>query len=207
MAAGTSLEVVNHALTFLGERPLVSDTDDVPAADIVRDQWVFVRRAELALAPWSFAVTRAELAADVTAPAFGWPYSYTLPADFLRLVELPDLAVSMVHRGGREPFTVDDAPAYELEAGAILCDATAPLKLRYIADIDDWALWHPLFAQAMAYRFAVILAEPVTQSTAKREEAMVEHDRTLKLARRHNAIQKPPRRLLGISPWLQARGG
>ena len=207
MPAGTSLEVVNHALTFLGERPLVSDVDDVPAADIVRDQWAFVRRAELSLAPWSFAVTRDEWAAAVDPPAFGWSHSYALPADFLRLVELPDLGVTWIYPYSREPFALDDAPAYELEGSALLCDRPGPLRVRYVRDVDDWGLWHPLFAQVMAYRFAVILAEAVSQSTAKRQEAMAEHERTLALARRVNAIQKPPRRLVGTSPWLQARGG
>jgi hypothetical protein len=207
MATGTSLEVVNHALTFLGERPLVSDVDDVPAADVVRDQWDFVRRAELSAAPWSFAVTRDSIASDVSAPAFGWSYAYTLPAGLLRLVELPDLAVSWVYPYGREPLTVDEAPAYELEGGKLLCDQAGPLKVRYVQDVEDWSLWHPLFKQAMAYRFAVILAEAVTQSTAKRQEAANERAQVLALAKRVNALQKPPRRLLGISPWLQARGG
>jgi hypothetical protein len=207
MPAGPSLAIANHALVFLGERPLVSDVDDVPAADVVRDQWSFVRQSELASHPWTFATVRDELAAAVDPPAFGWSTAFPLPADFLRLVELPDLGVAWHYQRGREPYSAAAEPAYELEGGAILCNVPGPLRLRYVRDLEDWALWHPLFARAMAYSLAVILAEAVTQSTAKRQEAEAKRVEVLAIAKRSNAIQRPPRRLSPLSPWLAARGG
>ncbi len=204
---GASLEVINAALVYLGEKPMISDTDDVPAADVVRSQWAFVRRAELSAHPWQFATRRVQLGASGDAPVFGWARAFPLPADYLRVLELPDLALGWVRPAGSEPEALDASPAYEIEDNAILCNAAAPLRCRYVADQPEWARWHPLFAEAMAYRFASILAEAVTQSSTRRREALEEYERTIHRARRVNAIQKPPRRLPDASPWLMARHG
>ena len=206
-AVGASLPVINAALAFLGERPLASETDDVPAADVVRAQWAFVRRAELAGHPWQFATRRTTLGAAAEAPVFGWARAFPLPADYLRLLELPDLGWQWVRPIGEAPMQVAGSPAFELEGNQVLCNAEAPLRCRYVFDQADHAKWHPLFAEAMAYRFAVILAELVTQSGSRREAAMIEHDRTIARARRVSAIEKPPRRLVDASPWLDGRHG
>jgi len=205
-AAGASLPIVNAALVFLGEQPLISETDDVPAADIVRAQWSFVRRAELSSHPWLFATRRASLGASAEPPAFGWARAFPLPADHLRLLELPGLGWSWLRPvGGGEPVGLPGAVPFEIEGGEILVNAEAPLDIRYVADATDHAKWHPLFAEAMAYRLAMILAEAVTQSTARYEKAAVEHDRAVARAKRVNAIQKPPRLLVPVSPWIDAR--
>lgn len=203
-AAGASLQVVNAALVFLGEAPLISETDDVPAADVVRAQWSFVRRAELAAHPWQFATRRVKLGASADVPAFGWERAFPLPADYLRLLELPSLGWDWVRPIGEEPRGVTGVPAFELEGNQVLANVEAPLPCRYVFDQVDHAKWHPLFAEAMAYRFAVILAEPVVQSNTRRETAMFELDRTIARARRVNAIQRPPRLLRDASPWLTA---
>ena len=79
-------EIANRALSKLGQ-PRVSniDTTDTKPARIIRDMYDSVRDALLQSYPWNFAVKRVTLAPDATAPAWGWTFAYTPPADFLSI--------------------------------------------------------------------------------------------------------------------------
>jgi hypothetical protein len=206
--AGASVEIANEALAFLGEQALVSDADDAPAADVIRGQWGLVRRAELSAHPWLFATTRAAIAASAEAPPFGWARAFPLPADCLRLLEPVDSGAGTFPWGdwalpyGAMPES--GMTAFEIEEGRILSDLPAPLRIRYVRDVEDWTRWHPLFARAVAMQLAVLLAELVTQSTTRREEAMKAYQDAIARARRVNAIQRPPRFLRPVSAWLRA---
>lgn len=205
---GASLAIANAALVFLGEEPLVSDTDDVPAAEVIASQWASLRRSELSTHPWIFAAHRVELGADETAPLFGWSFAYTLPADNLRVLEAPQLGYAWTGRtAAGEPWASDCAPAFELEGAKLLCNQAAPLQLRYIRDTADYQLWPDAFGQVMTYRLAVILAELVTQSSGRRADAAAEYARLVAVAKRNNAIQKPAKFVRAVSPWNAARGG
>src|SRR5690606_25509259 len=86
--------------------------------------------------PWNFALARALLAASGTAPAFGWARAFPLPVDCLRL--LPVVA------GGH----LNGTPiAHEVEGGAVLSNATAPLAIRYVRRVVNPSEFDPLFAR------------------------------------------------------------
>lgn len=186
--AGSLAEIANLALTWLGERTIVSLEDNSVAAEIVRSNERMIRRALLSRNVWSFATTRTLLPALAEAPVHGFAYAYQLPADCLRVVE-PD----------------DEHDRFALEGGKLLTDLAAPLRFVYVADVEDTSRWHPLFDEAFAMRLAEQLAEPLTQSRSKAADAGRAAEKTLRTARRVNAIQKPPRDLGAQSPWLDAR--
>lgn len=182
------VQVANRALTKLGTARIISLDDDVKAARSIKSCFEDLRDDELRSRRWSFAIKRTTLAADATAPEFGFQYAYTLPSDFLRLDmvndQYPD--VQMDNYIGSE--TVD----YVLESGKLLTDIAAPLKIRYGSVVDNPALWDPNFREALACRIAAEICEDLTQSNPKRELAWKEYDMAIKKAVRTQAIERLP---------------
>lgn len=64
MTTNTSVDIANAALTYIGERNLLSTINDtVPVGKAVRAVYDFEREAELRSHTWNFAVARAQLSA------------------------------------------------------------------------------------------------------------------------------------------------
>jgi len=128
--ANSKVSICNNALLLIGCNPITSLTDGNKAANACN--LVFDRTLDtlLRMHLWNFAVTRATLASEVTAPAFGYANSYPLPADYIRLVGLEDH--SMV---------------YKIESGKLLTDSDV-VNLIYIARIEDVTKYDPLFVEA-----------------------------------------------------------
>lgn len=186
--ASSVIQVANRALTKLGTARIISLDDDVKAARSIKSCFDDLRDDELRSRRWSFSIKRTELAADTTAPAFGYTYAYTLPADFLRLDMVDDRYpdVRMDNYVGNE--SVD----YVVEGGKILTDIDAPLKVRYGSVVDNPALWDPNFREALSCRIAAELAEDLTQSNPKRELAWKEYEMAIRKAVRTQAIERLP---------------
>ena len=82
----SNVEIANRALQMLGAERITSLTEDSVNARAVNAAFEPVKLAELRKHTWSFAVTRAQLAASATAPLFTKTTSYPLPSDFIRLL-------------------------------------------------------------------------------------------------------------------------
>lgn len=180
----SQVEIVNNALIKLGEDRITSMSDPDKPATLASAVWDVKRDAELAAHPWTFATARAALPASATAPAFGWAFSYPLPAGFLAMVEVGEDYVLYRPDEARALFTI--------EGGAILCDEASPLRIRYVQQVTNTGLWPALFAEAMACRLAVELCEALTQSGSKKQQLRDEYRDTIRAARRANAIELPP---------------
>ena len=59
----SQVQVVNLALTKLGQDRVTSIDDDIEAARVMRSLWDFTRDAVLASFPWKFAIVSADLPA------------------------------------------------------------------------------------------------------------------------------------------------
>lgn len=185
MASKTA--IANRALSKLGETRVSNvDTDNTKPAKVIRFMYDIVRDAMLAAYPWNFAIKRVQIAADASAPAWGYTKQYTLPVDFLALLEI---------RGN---------PEYSIEGGKIQTNEGAPIYIRYIAQITDTGLFDALFVEAFATRMAYEGCEEITQSNTKKDLLARDLQGILKEAYASNAIQSQPQELESDT-WLLSR--
>lgn len=191
-AQASETRIANRALTLLGSGKRILALDDAaPEAKTLLALWADARDATLAEHPWNFAIRRAALPASTVAPAFGYARSFPLPSDCLRW--LPP----------RRPYR----PAIEQEGAALVSDADAPLPIRFIARIEDVALWSPGFADAMAYRLAAEAAEPLSADKGLHDRMMAGWRAAIAKAKRQDGAATGDDRgaLEEDSAWLAAR--
>lgn len=184
----SQVEIANRALTKIGEQRILSLSDDVEAARSVDSLWDIVRDAELRIRKWKFSVSRDSLAALASTPSWGFEYEYQLPSDCLRVLQVNDIypGVSMTN------YRQTDEAEWHVEGRKVLTDIGAPLKIRYIARIEDTGQWDAAFTEAFACRLAVELAERLTQSNTKRQLAWDEYKQAVSMAVRADAIEGAP---------------
>lgn len=182
------IQVANRALTKLGSARITSLSDDVKAARSISSCFDDLRDDELRTSRWQFAMKRTTLAALSDAPPFGFNYQYALPPDFLRLDMINDQYPSAV----MDNYIGAETQEYMIEGNMILTDIAAPLKLRYIARIEDPNQWDVNFREMLAARIAAEIAEDLTQSDTKKQAAWNDYKRAKSNAIRIGAIEKPP---------------
>lgn len=127
---------------------------------------------------WKFAMDRASIAADGTAPSFGWAYRYLLPTDCLRFIP-------PTYEGEWDgtPFS------FEEESGYLLTDATAPLKLRYIKRVTNEGLFSNGFCEVLALRLALLMSHWVTGKASMTQTLQQTFEQTLRDVKAVNAVQ------------------
>ena len=184
-------DIANLALTKLGPGTgYITDyeTDTSVQAQAARRTYESVRDTVLDCHPWRFARTRTNLAADATAPAWGFAYQYTLPGDCLRVLSI---------EGEQIP--------YETEGGKLLCDEAGPLYVRYLARVTDTGKFTPTFIQALATRWAAEMAMMVVKSGSMRRDLIEEFERVdLSRARKSEHIGAVPEQASN-GHWVNSR--
>lgn len=180
-------DIINRALSKLGEPRIANaDTANTKPARVMAGMWDNVKDAMLQSYPWKFAATRAALAADLTTPAYGWDYEYSLPSDYLAIIE------------------IKDNPDYTIENGKILINEAGPLYIRYIRRITNTGQFHALFNEALASRLAYEGADEITDSNTKKEAALRDLNLAVTQAYQIDAIEVPPEEL-PEDDWITAR--
>lgn len=196
----SNVEIANRALTKIGSKRIVALTDNTKEAREINSMFSIVRDAELRKFNWRFSIKRAALAAHADTPTFGFSYQYRTPADCLKILDVGD------YYPGAEltDYVNADDSAYAYENGFILTDYVAPLNLRYVARIEDPTMFDALFVESFACKLAMETAEPITQSSTKRELATREYADSIREAVRNNAIEKPPVKVADDT-WILSR--
>ena len=179
------LEIFSRTLVKLGQRPLLSLTDNRPeqrAIDRVYDS-TLQRLIEGAL--WKFASKSVEMqTADTAATQFGYQFAYELPEDYSRIIRICD-------NNRFRPTLID----FLIENGYIFCDCQ-PLYLQYVSNDTthgyDPGNWPASFADAvvdeLAYRTAPFLAGAGVQ---KIEQLEKEAKRSFYIAKGRDAVNNP----------------
>lgn len=185
----SQISIINQALRYLGEPPIVSLQDNSSAATTAAALYDPARRYVLRLHPWQFAAKRAQLAAAPTPPAFGYGAAFPVPADFLRVIELPDMAAT---------------DRWKTEGGSILCNGTAPLNLVYVCDLQDPTQFDSLFVRVLAYQLAGDMAPTISQEQS-RQQAMYELAQATLDAERLVDSQSQAAPEYDDDVWLRAR--
>lgn len=171
------VQIANLALRRLGADRIASLGEDSENARAVNDVHETVRDAVLRLHPWNCALTRASLAADAAVPAWGHAYQYTLPADpyCLRVWRL-----------------AESATAFKIEGRKLLTNASAPLKILYIARLTDPELFDAGLTVAMAAALAAEIAFRLTNSRTAEDAMHKWFEQTLARARSADAQEGTP---------------
>ncbi len=191
--ATTILAVCNRALSKIGAPRINVLSEDTPSALAVGACFPSLPEWVLCAHRWRFALKRSVLAEADAVPAFGYGWSFTLPADCLTTA--PE----------------EDAANWTVEGRCLLTNQTPPLRLRYIAQMPDASLWDPAFAEVLACRIAL---EVQPELGPLRSEASLHaaYKQAVSLAIRSGAIELPvPRARTAQTlpalddPWLTAR--
>lgn len=192
----TQVEIYNLALTRLGHDRLIDPSDAVEAAYVLESIWPMTRDAVLASYPWRFAIKRTSLAALATVPAgTEWALQYTLPDECLRIVQV----------GEAWSFYEPDLEVFNVEGGKILTNESSPLFIRYVQRVTNTGLYPAQFARVVAMQLAMDACEKITNSSAKLQQIEQAYAMAVLQAKRQNAIERPPQRLVD-SDWIAARG-
>lgn len=185
------VQIANLAGTLIGTEARVSDpADNRVLPRTVKAVWDLQRRATIRDGEFNFSLRRAELPAlaGVTPRPFG--YRYQLPAAALRLVEVLGCA--------RED--------YQLEGREILCNAGAPLLIRYSIDVVEPASWDDVFADAFAKRIAWTIGKRIAGSAYDERNGERVYRQAIADTKSVDARENPPLEQ-EESGWVSARFG
>lgn len=186
----SAVAIANRALYKLGELPISAFGDTTKQARTINSMFAIVRDDELRAHRWSFSISRAQLAASVTTPLFGYSNAFPLPNDCLRVLMvgnwLPGVDFSDYRNG-------TDSQEWVIEGRDILAYEDGLVNLRYIRREEDTTKWDSSFVESFACRLAAECCETLTQSSNKRDMAWNEYQQSIQKARRAGAIELPPR--------------
>jgi hypothetical protein len=196
--AASNTEIVNRALSKLGEMRVTSLDDDAKPARLAKSLYDIVLDSEVSANSWNFAKDRVMITAEAGQPAFGWNFSYALPAECLRV-----LVVGHWPQPVMADYINGDTSHYALEGHKILTNIGPTLNLQYLRRSKDPEFYPPTFVEALACRLAMEMCETLTGSNSKRELAMREYQLAISQAKRLNAISLPPMKIQDDT-WMLA---
>ena len=140
------VDICNGSLNQLGATTILSLTEDSKNARLCNSRYTQVRDAVFRSHPWNCLQKRVELAADTTAPAWGFTSAYTLPADCLRLLKILDYDSN-----------------YKVEGRKILSNASS-MKILYIGRITDPNEYDELLRETLSASLAADIAFAITSN-------------------------------------------
>jgi len=187
----SDVQIVNMALRRLRVSPITSIGEDSEPGAWASAVYAACRDEVLVGHAWNFAVKRASLAADPTAPAWGYDYRYTLPTDCLRVWRLD---------GELEGI----AGPYRVEGRYILTDDSAPLLIEYISQATDAGIYPPLFVNALVARLALEGAYGLTGSGTREGDLRGAYFQAMADARRADSQEGTPEDF-NANQWIEAR--
>jgi hypothetical protein len=174
----TKIAIWNAALDLLREQPIASVDDRTPAAKWLGRNYDQQRDYLMERYLWKFAVERVELAADPTAPTWGWAFRYLIPTGALRIIP-PTFDGSW--NGRPIPF--------EQESGYLLCDVPGPLRLRYINRLTNEGLFSNGYCEVLSIRLAMRMAHWMTGKQSMAAELTQLYTVTLNEVKQTEAVQ------------------
>lgn len=195
----SQVDIINHALTKLGEVRIQDIEEDSKPAREALAVWDLLLESELSANSWAFAARRASIAALAQAPAWGYLYAYEFPSDLLALTYVNGQSIISI-----ADFNDSTAPIYKVEGREILTDIAGPLKIMYTALVTDPDKWDAGFRNAFAIKLAQVLCFPLTQREGKESGLFQEYQMAVQTAKQRAAIQMPPQTLQD-STWFAER--
>lgn len=156
----TPVTIYNMALDIVVEAPITNVADNSPYARWLNRNFAPTVEAALRQNVWNFATELFVLSKDVVKPGFRWRYQYELPPGWLRVLPLTYNG----ERGG-QPIP------HEVKRNKLMTNASSPLRVELVMNVQDPGEWDPLFATMIAARLATGMAHRFTGKSSFVEQA------------------------------------
>ena len=187
------VEISNNALNAIGATNITSMDENSKAARVINQVYANVRNEVFRAHPWNCLIKRASLAQDATGPAYGYSYSYTLPADpyFLRVLEYSNGSFTypfdnLTNNAGGSVFVI--------EGRKLLTDETVA-KIKYVSRSEDPNEYDAGLVGTLSARLAYTIAYALTGSTTVVQLQKALYDERLREARFIDATEGAPQRI------------
>lgn len=193
MTALATTGIVNLALREIGEYRIEDIDEASTPAEIARDLFDQAKRMALAGHEWRFALKQAELVKIPGSPVARYDYSWTIPADFIRLGSVSD------------NITMQPELREFMTSGGYIFSSTESVFIEYVYDSPAVGAWPPYFVHYVAAMLASEMASPL-KSTTERERLEKLAEIRLATARSLDSLQGPTI-IKPESNWLAAMRG
>jgi hypothetical protein len=194
MAVTSEVDICNIGLSRLGNGLQISSlTENIKAARLCNLNYTTIRDAALRAHPWNFAIRRAVLAQDATAPAFEFSYRYALPDE-------PAYCLKIIRTSMEADGYPDD---YRIE-GRFLLSNEGSVSIEYIARITDVAQYDSQFVDVLAQMIAAELCAPLTENATMTKMLWDIYKAKLPESRTSDAQEGTPRSFIADA-WISAR--
>ena len=191
----SQVSICNQALGKLGANPIDSLDDNSTAAQLMRDNYPFIRDAALTEAAWTFATDRAtSTTADLD--AWGQKYSHAVPLDWMQVIR--------VYRN----ISSDRKLKSEgwVREGNFILTKEATVYMWGMKRISDTALFSPAFVQYLATRIAYDLCMVLTENNQNKAVLFNELGALLRIAKSSDGIQGAAE-IIQSNTLIDARSG
>jgi hypothetical protein len=173
----SKVEIFNMALQSIGAGIITSPTENSTEAIHCNLRYNTARRSLLNMHPWNFAIKRVKLNSDIETPEFNYAFQYTLPNDFLFLVNTDIDELSQYNNESvpnQNKVTSTDnllAFKYQIEGFKITTNQS-DLKIIYVSDVDDTSMFSATFTNLLSYYLAAHVAYAIKGDKNDANEAM-----------------------------------
>lgn len=209
----TERPIINEALTKIGQRRITADqltTPDNKASNLVVDTYENHRDQLLEDHPWNFAIHRAELTKNVTAPVYEFDFDYDFPDGTtpsgkpyaLRILQINDDLIWTWNLWNWQ--TGAGFNRWKSEDRKILSNTDTPLQIRYIGRVTTYATMTSMFRDLLSQKLAMEWAEPLTGSDSLGQSALRRFQIKLGEARTIDGQEGIPDAIKTTS-WINAR--
>jgi hypothetical protein len=157
--SASEVDICNGALLSFGDVRITALNEASTQARACNVWYPLIRDKLLASHPWNFAMTRADISAQVSpAPPFGWSCAYNLPADCLRVWEF---------WGYTGTWIVED--------GQLKTDAEEEIYIRYIKKVEATGKFSPAFVMCLVSLLGANLAAKLAGNSTRKMELLEQH--------------------------------
>lgn len=174
----TQLDICNMALDKIGVNPIASLQDNSNSAAKCALYYTTALNKALWESTPSFATTRIQLALLNETPLYGFSYTYSLPANVVRCLEINEdqYGVSITSSG----TTAYDAWRKELDpnGNTVILANVNPLQMKVIVTTANTGNYDPGFIELMAVLLASYLAFSL-RADMQRQQALQQEYSTL----------------------------
>jgi len=185
------VDICNEAMDLLGADTITSLTENSKVARFCNRRFESARDSVIRSHPWNACIRRAEIAADATAPAFGFTYQYTLPTDPFceRVISFWSDLVD------NELAAYDSPSMFKIEGRKILSNE-GTCKITFLARITDTEQYDSLLRSTIAHRLAAEAAYALTGSTSVSSAMQTLYNERLREARSIDAMEGVPEQIV-----------